>query len=267
MELLPDDVIREIIMYVTDRDLATFFILNRRCKNICEDEYFWEKRRMQQYGLFLPPLLQEKSEKYKYEIVKDIKQFYLKEVHHNWWCEGLSVVKWMCDRKSINFSGENLHKISKGITYMDKLESIFLYGNKITEIPKEFCNLKSLQHISLNNNYLTEFPKEICNFQNLSILFLSNNKLVYVPMEIGKLTSLKHLDLENNNVTFLPKEIGNLIHLEKFNLSNNQLTFLPKEIKKLKKLSICYLNRNKISLGTMKKIQRLLPTCRFIKYF
>lgn len=72
---LPHDIIKEIMKKLEDNDIISLCKVNRKLRDICENQDFWRERRLVTYENFFPPHLvyfcEERGiEKKKYFIMK-----------------------------------------------------------------------------------------------------------------------------------------------------------------------------------------------------
>ncbi|HAS43752.1 MAG TPA: hypothetical protein DCS93_24940 [Microscillaceae bacterium] len=169
-------------------------------------------------------------------------------------------------RKTIrlNLHNKGLKIFPERVNEMRALESLIISANQITVLPESISKLQNLKSLIVSYNRLRALPKSIDKLKNLEELFLNNNRFRVLPENICNLLKLQEITLNSNFLTSLPKNIGKLQNLERLYVSNNSLTALPKSVYTLKKIKILDLKNNRISKRRLKKIKKLLPTCKVI---
>jgi internalin A len=180
---------------------------------------------------------------------------------------------------SLDFDGNNLTELPKGMEKLTQLEKLYLGANKLTDVTglekldqleglhlnnnqltdvKGLEKLTQLKHLFLQNNKLTD-GKGLEKLDQLTWLRLDNNQLIDVK-GLEKLTQLKYLRLVGNQLTDV-KGLEKLDQLSWLHLSNNQLTDV-KGLEKLTHLDLLEIfNNPALTKAQIAELQKALPKC------
>ncbi len=158
---------------------------------------------------------------------------------------------------SLDFDGNNLTELPKGMEKLTQLEKLYLGANKLTDVTG-LEKLDQLEGLHLNNNQLTD-GKGLEKLDQLTWLRLDNNQLIDVK-GLEKLTQLKYLRLVGNQLTDV-KGLEKLDQLSWLHLSNNQLTDV-KGLEKLTHLDLLEIfNNPALTKAQIAELQKALPKC------
>lgn len=150
-----------------------------------------------------------------------------------------TIPEWIYSYKQLirlDFSYNQVKKISDNIGMLSKLKSLEVRDNNIKDLPDSIGELSNLKNLDVSKNNFTELPGSMRRLKKLTHLSIRDNNLTIIPEFIGELTNLNSLDISNNQITEIPVSIGNLTDLCNFNVSINQLTEIPTSILNLQKL-------------------------------
>lgn len=259
MDLLPNECIYEIFIYLNPTELMLCYQINNNFYNLIKLESLWKNKKSDQYTKYFNGKTDYETCKIFCQLTKLKKQllipysiellYFNKELRSNY-----------LDLKKIPLGLTNLitlehldlewNKIKTipEIGQLTNLQRLNLRGNEINEIPLEIEKLIKLKYLSLDMNHLIKIPQEIGKLTSLKMFWLRNNYIKEISPDIGKLSNLEQLDLGLNSLREIPSTIGNLTNLINLDLSCNPLDSIPFEITKLKKLTYLGLDDEQINV-------------------
>ena len=159
---LPDEIIlNELLMIVGLNEFIIFCQINKKYKEICQNELFWKNLYDRYYGdSNMDKLKKSYFEQFKlcYQLTILIKTLSLKYNLYN-----------LYQSKSLYLNDNQLTTIPPEFGQLTQLQILYLHHNQLTTIPPELGQLTQLQYLYLGDNQLTTIPIQILNYKNIKI--------------------------------------------------------------------------------------------------
>ncbi|KAJ6247034.1 leucine-rich repeat-containing [Anaeramoeba flamelloides] len=249
-QVLPDELIFEVLEYLTQKELFKFSFVSKLWYSFCFDPSLWYKLNLN----YLPKIDEKILKK-----IHMLSRGYLTELkcYNNFTQVSGPVFQKFIKRNpslvhlqigtNVKLRADELTALVKFCPQLQVVK-IFRCPKMVTNTSiRAFAQLQNLKHLELVQNGLTHLSKSITQITTLTTLRVTRNLGMQVlPAKIGNLANLKELNLRGNGLFSLPQSFTRLQSLTKLKLNNNQFAKMPEEAFDCKKLTNFNISGNEV---------------------
>lgn len=249
--LLPNElIIDEIITKSDDLNIINICNVDKRFREICDDDKFWQKLYYKHFAhTGMDQLLDVDINSYK-ELFR--LTYLLNNISN---LTGYSI-DYLFGIGDIQLTNQNINKFPLGLFELDQIDYLDLQHNNIEVIPREINTLRYLTHLDLHFNQIKVIPEEIYLLSKLVYLNLAFNKIIMISDQISQLKQLEYLNLSANKLNVIPSQLPS--KLKFVNFAHNNINIIPSTINNLQYLLILDIHYNYIkTLPNINNLQLL----------